>query len=54
MKEKGKKKLNEAEAFKHVSNVMDILKRELNGEDISEEEIEQVRKRFYELVNYER
>ena len=33
------------------SNVVDIYKKLVNKENISQEEIEQVKERFYELVN---
>lgn len=34
------------------NNVVDIYKKLVNNDDISQEEIEQVKKRFFELVNY--
>ena len=34
------------------SNVLDIYKKLTNKQEISEEELEQVKKRFYQLVNY--
>lgn len=33
------------------NNVVDIYKKLVNKENISQEEIEQVKERFYELVN---
>ncbi len=35
------------------NNVVDIYKKLVNNDDISQEEIEQVKKRFFELVNYQ-
>ena len=34
-------------------NVTDIYKKLVNNDDISQEEIEQVKERFFELVNYQ-
>lgn len=36
------------------NNVVDIYKKLVNKENISQEEIEQVKERFYELVNCQR
>ncbi len=33
-------------------NLMDIYKKLSNKESISQEEVEQIKKRFYELVNH--
>ena len=35
------------------NNVVDIYKKLVNTEDINQEEIEQVKERFFELVNYQ-
>ena len=36
-----------------AKNVTDIYKTLVNKDDISQEEIEQVKERFFELVNYQ-
>lgn len=35
------------------SNVMDVYKHLTNNKNVPEEELKEVQKRFYELVNYE-
>ncbi len=33
-------------------NLIDVYKKLSNNDDVSQEELEQIRKRFFELVNY--
>lgn len=45
-----KQKIYEA-YLNHILNVMDIFRKELNGEKVSEKEMEEMRARFEVLAN---